>query len=160
MADRGAAVRPARPAWSRSRPRAELALAIVTAVLLVVDAVVHLRDAGFYAIPNDGLGEDTLFRLEGVVAIVVAVALLVRPHPITWALALLVAATAAAAVFLSTYVDLGPIGPIPDLYEPTWQVPGKVLSAVAEVLATVLAACGLWLSIRGRRRSRRRAMRT
>ena len=158
MADRGTAVRAARPAWTRSRPRGEFALAIVTAVLLVVDAVVHLRGASLYAVPGDGLGQDTLFRLEGVAAIAVAVALLVRPHPVTWALALLVGVTAAAAVFLSTYVDLGPIGPVPDLYEPTWHLPGKVLSAVAEVLAAVLAACGLWLSTRNRRRAGGRTM--
>jgi hypothetical protein len=40
-----------------------------------------------------------------------------------------VGASALAAVLLYRYVDLGPLGPLPDMYENTWQVPGKLLSS-------------------------------
>jgi hypothetical protein len=56
---------------------------------------------------------------------------------------LAVAASALAAVLLYRYVDLGVLGPLPDIYENTWQVPGKLLSAYAEGAAAVLAGLGL-----------------
>jgi hypothetical protein len=40
-------------------------------------------------------------------------------------------------------VDVGSLGPLPDMYENTWQVPGKLLSASAEGAAVVLAGLGL-----------------
>ena len=57
--------------------------------------------------------------------------------------ALGVAASALVAVLLYRYVDLGSLGPVPDMYENTWQVPGKLLSAYAEGAAVVLAGLGL-----------------
>ena len=69
--------------------------------------------------------------------------LLVRPTRWVWAAALLVAASAAAAVLVYTYVDPGTLGPLPDLYEPTWTLPGKSASAIAEVAGALLAAAGL-----------------
>jgi hypothetical protein len=57
--------------------------------------------------------------------------------------AVLVAASALGAVVLYRYVDLGALGPLPDMYEDTWQVPGKLLSAYAEGTAVVLAGLGL-----------------
>ena len=65
--------------------------------------------------------------------------------------ALLVAAGAAGAVLLYTYVDVGRLGPLPDMYEPTWSVPGKRLSAAAELAATLSASLGLGLALRARR---------
>jgi len=52
-------------------------------------------------------------------------------------------------VLLYRYVDVGTIGPLPNMYEPTWQVPGKPLSAYAEGGAAVLSALG---STHGRKR--------
>jgi len=54
-----------------------------------------------------------------------------------------VGASALAAVLLYRYVDLGALGPLPNMYENTWQVPGKLLSAYAEGAAIVLAGLGL-----------------
>jgi hypothetical protein len=54
-----------------------------------------------------------------------------------------VAASALAAVLLYRYVDVGSLGPLPDMYENTWQVPGKLLSAYAEAAAIGLASLGL-----------------
>jgi glucan phosphoethanolaminetransferase (alkaline phosphatase superfamily) len=101
------------------------------------------------------MSEGTLFRIQGVVAIVVAVAVLVWPRILTWVLSLLVAGSAVVAVVLYTYVNVGPLGPLPNLYENTWNVPGKVGSAVAETAAALVAIAGLVLAIRMRRRSAR-----
>jgi glucan phosphoethanolaminetransferase (alkaline phosphatase superfamily) len=114
---------------------------------------VHLHDASRYdSFKSSVMSEGTLFRTQGVVAIVVAVALLIWPRVITWVLALLVSGSAAVAVVLYTYVDVGPLGPLPNLYENTWSPPGKVLSAVAETLAALVAIAGLVLAVRMRRR--------
>jgi glucan phosphoethanolaminetransferase (alkaline phosphatase superfamily) len=129
-------------------------LAVVTAALLAVDAYVHLTNASQYdSFKSSVMSEGTLFRIQGVVAIVVAVAVLIWPRILTWVLALLVAGSAAVAVVLYTYVNVGPLGPLPNLYENTWNAPGKVLSALAEAAAAVIAIVGLVLAIRTRRRS-------
>ncbi len=128
---------------STDRPLARV-LAAATAALLGVDAYVHLTDASLYdAATTSGFTEGTLFRVEAIVAIVVGIVLLIQPRPLVWAVAAVVAAIAAGAVLLSTYVDAGALGPLPDLYEPTWALPGKPASALAETAAAVLALVGL-----------------
>jgi hypothetical protein len=57
--------------------------------------------------------------------------------------AVAVGASALAAVLLYRYVDVGSIGPLPQMYENTWQAPGKLLSAYAEGAAVALAGLGL-----------------
>jgi hypothetical protein len=47
------------------------------------------------------------------------------------------------------YVNVGAIGPIPNMYEPTWQTADKLLSAYAEAATVVVAAVAL---ARGRSR--------
>jgi hypothetical protein len=75
--------------------------------------------------------------------VVVGLLVLVRPRPSSWAAAVLVGASALAAVLLYRYVDVGAVGPLPDMYENTWQVPGKLLSAYAEAAIVLLAGLGL-----------------
>ncbi|MGH3860494.1 hypothetical protein [Actinokineospora sp.] len=58
------------------------------------------------------------------------------------ALALLVSAASLAAVVASVYVDLGAIGPFPNMYEPAWHS-DKTISAIAEAVSTVTAADAL-----------------
>ena len=131
-------------------------LGVATAVLLAVDAYVHFHDAGFYdAVTTSTLSEANLFRAQAAVAVVVGIALLIRPHPVVWAVAVLVTASAVGAVLLYTYVDVGSLGPLPDLYEPTWSVPGKRASAVAEGLGTLLAIIGFVVAVRTRPRAGR-----
>jgi hypothetical protein len=130
------------------------ALAVSTAALLAVDAYVDLRDAGLYdAIAIATLSQGTFFRAQAAAAGAVAVMLLLRPHPAVWVIAVLVAASAAAAVLLYTYVDVGSLGPLPNMYEPTWALPGKRASAFAEAAATVLALTGLALALATRPRA-------
>jgi ABC-type Fe3+-siderophore transport system permease subunit len=130
------------------------ALGVVTAVLLAIDAYVHLRDAGLYD-GGTGITEGALFRAEACVALVVALALLVRPLRVVWVIALLVAAGAAGAIYLFTYVDVGALGPLPNMYEPTWALPGKRLTAAAETAAMATAALGLAVTVRASRRTDR-----
>jgi hypothetical protein len=52
-----------------------------------------------------------------------------------WTIAVLVAASASASVYLYTSVDVGRFGPLPDMYDPTWALPGKRVSALAETVA-------------------------
>ena len=141
-----------RRAWHLSRVGPMLrTLAAATAALLVVDAYVHLRDAGFYdTLTTTTLSEGSLFRGEAIAAIVGAIVLLIWPRPVVWAGVAVVAASAAGAVLLYTYVDVGALGPLPDLYEPTWALPGKGASALAETAATALALAGLVIALRSR----------
>jgi glucan phosphoethanolaminetransferase (alkaline phosphatase superfamily) len=130
----------------------ERLLALITAVLLGVDAYVHLHDAAKYdGFKSSVMTEGTLFRIQAVVAIVVAVLLLIWPRIITWLLSLLVAGSAAVAVTLYTYVNVGQLGPLPNLYENTWNEPGKVASAIAEAAAALISIIGLVVATRRRR---------
>jgi hypothetical protein len=93
------------------------------------------------------LSQGTLFRVEGALAIAAGVILLVWPRRLSWAFALLVAASAFGAVELYRYVDVGSLGPLPNMYEPTWAASGKLASAWAEGAATAICAVGLLLSV-------------
>jgi hypothetical protein len=126
-------------------------LGVATAIALGIDAYVHARDASFYdAVRTSVISQGNLFRLEAAVAAVIAVALLIRPSRFWWAAALLVAASAFGAVMLYRYVDVGTLGPLPNMYEPTWALPGKLASAWAEGAGVLLAAAGLLTTYRVR----------
>jgi hypothetical protein len=127
-------------------------LAVATAVLLAIDAYVHFDDASLYDFgAGASITQGSLFRVEASVAVVVAVALLVWPHWPVWVIAILVAGSAAGAVYLYTYVNVGRLGPLPNMYEPIWSLPGKRASAVAETAATATAVAGLALALFVRR---------
>jgi hypothetical protein len=131
-----------RGAPGRSSPLS-WSLRVATAAALGVDAVVHAQNASAYDGVRATVSEGALFRVEAAVAVAVALLVLVWPHPVSWGAAFLVAASALAAVVVYRYVDVGALGPLPDMYENTWAVPGKVPSAVAEGAAVVLAGLGL-----------------
>jgi hypothetical protein len=118
-------------------------LRVATAAALGIDAVVHWQNASAYDAVTATVSQGQLFRAEAAVAVVVGLLVLIRPRRSSWLAALLVAAGALGAVLLYRYVDVGALGPLPDLYENTWQVPGKLLSASAEAAAVVLAGLGL-----------------
>lgn len=125
------------------RRLANIVLRLLVAATLVTDAVVHIRQAPGYQLANpEGIGQGNLFYLESAAAILVAVYVLIRGSRLAYFAALLVTASALAAVLLSVYVDLPAIGPIPAMYEPVWFFE-KVLSAVAEGIGAVLAIVGL-----------------
>jgi hypothetical protein len=125
-----------------------LVFSVVTAALLVVDAVVHLRLAADRDAIGGALSEGSLFRIEAAAALLAALIVLVLPRRrVAYAAALLVAASAFGAVVLYRYVNVGAIGPLPNMYEPIWYGE-KTLSAVAELVAVVSAAGGLTLAFR------------
>jgi hypothetical protein len=133
----------------------ERVLALGTATTLAVDAYVHFHDARFYdSVATSVLSQGMLFRVEAALAIALGLMLLLRPRRVYWAAALLVAASALGAVLLYRYVDVGALGPLPNMYEPTWALPGKLASAWAEAAGTALAALGLLVSILRHRRDR------
>jgi glucan phosphoethanolaminetransferase (alkaline phosphatase superfamily) len=119
------------------------ALRVGTAAALGIDAAVHLRNASGYDAVKATFTEGGLFRAEAGVAIAAGLLVLIWPRRIAWVAALLVSASALAAVLVYRYIDIGQLGPIPTMYENTWQVSGKLLSAYAEGAAVVLAGLGL-----------------
>jgi hypothetical protein len=123
-------------------------LRVATAAALGIDAVVHAQNASAYDAVTATISQGTLFRVEAGLAVAAGLLVLLWPRRASWVAALLVAASALGAVLVYRYVDVGSLGPLPDMYENTWQVPGKLLSASAEGAAVVLASLGLL--VRGR----------
>src|SRR6266487_4041882 len=141
--------------WRRAAPAAtttQRVLGAAAAAALAIDAYVHFSDAGYYtAVTTSVLSQATLFRVQAALAAALALALLARPSRLWWAAGVLVGASAFGAVLLYRYVDVGALGPIPNMYEPTWVSPGKLASAWAEGAAAILAATGLLVAVRARR---------
>ena len=132
--------------------RAGLILVVVAG--LAIDAFVHLDLASSYDIVKSSvLSQGDLFRAEAALAIVAALALVVRPRRWTAVIAFLVSAGGLAAVLLYQYVDVGAIGPLPNMYDPV-SFPEKTLSVWAEGIAAVAALVLLLLLRRTARRSR------
>jgi hypothetical protein len=128
------------------------ALRLVTVVGLAVDAYVHFDLASQFDVNGAGLTQGLLFRVEAIAAIVAALIVLIfgrrrwAPAP-----AFLIAASALGAIVLYRYVDVGQLGPLPDMYDPAWY-PEKVIAAIAEAIATITA--GLLLFVRAETRER------
>ncbi|WP_145909891.1 hypothetical protein [Kitasatospora viridis] len=138
-------------------------LRLVTAAALAVDAYVHADLAAGYDSINKGISQGTLFRIEaGAAALAAALLVVAGRRVVVWGYAFLVAAAGVGAVLLYRYVDVGVLGPLPNMYEPVW-FPEKTASAIAEAAAVVTALAGLLLSwhwhrvaSRSHRRGRRR----
>jgi hypothetical protein len=119
------------------RPRAALVLTVLAVAGLAYDAYVHLHLASNYDGIGDTVTQGGLFRFEAALAIAAAVVLLLSDHWLAWAFAGLVGLGGVAAVLLYRYVDVGAIGPIPNMYEPIW-FPLKTRSAWAEAAVAVI----------------------
>lgn len=141
-----------RTGWVRPHSALDAVLRLATAAALVIDAVIHLQLAANYQLAAPGgIGQGNLFRIESVVAIVVALYLLLRGGRLAYGVAFLVAASALGAVLLYRYVDVPALGPLPSMYEPVWFAK-KTATAWAEAAGTVTAVLGLALTVlRGRR---------
>ncbi|MGH3765741.1 MAG: hypothetical protein ACRDTX_11440 [Pseudonocardiaceae bacterium] len=110
----------------------------VAAAGLAYDAYAHFDLSRVFDANAAVVSQGMLFRGEALIAFIAAFVLLITRSRAVAAFAVLVAGSALAAVLLYSYVDVGPLGPLPDMYEPTWY-PEKTVSAVAEAVA-VLAA--------------------
>ena len=146
-ARRDPAGRQAKPAFVSLDTRA---VVLVTAAGLAVDAYMHLKVAADYDVIPGTISGGDLFRAESAAAIAVALLVLVRPGRLAYLLAFLVAASALGAVMLYTNVDVGTLGPLPDLYEPVWFTE-KTVSAIAEAVAAGAAAVGFVFEVLRRR---------
>lgn len=134
-----------------------LILRLLVVAGLAVDAYVHFHLAGDVG-SHGVLSEGRLFWIQGVVAALVAVLVLIRARRPSYVIAFLVAGSALGAVLLYRYVDVGSLGPLPNMYEPVWYGE-KVLTTIAEAVATVAAALGIWY-VSTRPRGGRRRLRT
>jgi hypothetical protein len=130
-----------------TRPVGAVLLRIIAAAGLAVDAGVHADLAPLYDGVRATISEGELFRIEAAFACLAALGVLLVLRRAAFVFSLLVALSALGALFLSRYVDLGGLGPIPSLYEPSWD-PQKTLAAAAEIAAAT-ASLGLlfWPSI-------------
>jgi hypothetical protein len=116
-------------------------LRLLTAAGLGVSAYVHIHVAAKYngVAGNSGLSQGLLFRIEGGVAILLALIVLASGSRFLHFLAFLVAASALGAVLLYSYTNVGRLGPLPDMHDPAW-FPQKALSTAAEAVATLASA--------------------
>ena len=127
-----------------------MALRVLTALALFIDAGVHFHLApGYQSASPGGIGQGNLFLLESAAAVLVGLYVLIRGSRASFALAFLVALSAFAAVMLYRYVDIPAFGPFPSMYDPVWFFE-KTLSAVAEGAGVLLAGAGLMRTSRKR----------
>jgi len=133
-------------------PRAvELALRVVAAAGLLVDAYVHFDLAAGYDRNAAVISQGVLFRVEGALAVVAALLVLFLRSRIAALVAFLVGAGGVVLVVIYRYVNIGVLGPLPNMYEPSWY-PEKTLSTVGEAL-TAVASLFLLLVYRRKRDS-------
>lgn len=116
--------------------RTDLVLRSLAAAALGVSAFVHLDKAHVYNYGSTITGTE-LFYAQGAVAALVAVWLLVRGGRAAWAAAAIVGAASFGAVMLYQFVNVGSLGPVPNMYDPVWYAE-KALSAIAEAVVVVL----------------------
>jgi hypothetical protein len=135
-----------------------LALRVLAAGALAVSAYRHVDLAEGYGLIGDQVTVGDLFLAQAAVAGVAALALLIRPVRLTWALAALVGFGSLAALVLTVYVAVPAFGPFPRIYEPAW-FPEKTASAVAAALAGAAATAGLLLAQRLAQRTQPRSNR-
>ncbi len=128
-----------------TRNPARLLLRLATAAALAVDAYIHLSLAPSQPPGGPGqLSQTSLFYAAGALAIAAALLVLATGARVAYAFAFLVAASALGAVLLYRYVDVGSLGPLPNMYEPAWYT-SKITTTLAETVAVLTAAAGALL---------------
>lgn len=119
-------------------------LRVLVAAGLAADAYIHWDFAADLPSGSNGnIGADMLFRTQAVVAIIAGLLVLFWARRWTYAVAFLVAASAVGALLLYYTVDVGSIGPMPELYEPVWYTE-KTISLVGEGIAALAALVGFF----------------
>jgi len=113
-------------------------LRLVVVAGLAVDVYVHLHLAAGYDANTAVISEGALFRVEAGVAAVAALVVLLTRAQIGVMVALLVAAGGVGAVLLYQNVDVGAVGPLPNMYEPLSYLE-KTYSLIAEAVAALAA---------------------
>lgn len=126
---------------------------LLAAAGLALDAYFHADLAGRYDAVTATLSQGLLFRVEAAVAALAALLVLAWRRPAGDAFAWVVATGGLALLLLYTYVHVGQLGPVPDMYDPDWYGAKKV-TALAQAVAAL--ATGFLLLTRGRKPGRHR----
>jgi hypothetical protein len=127
-----------------------LILRLIAAAGLAVDAYVHADLAAEHDPVGSQISQGDLFRVQAGLAALAALLVLVHGRRLAAAFALAISLSAFGAVLLYVYVDVGSLGPLPNMYEPFWY-PEKTLSAVAEGVAAAASAALLLAQMPPRR---------
>jgi len=124
---------------------AEVALRLLGAAALAISSYVHLHGAHHYTSLGNTITQADLFYAQGAIAAAVALWVLVTGHRLAWVAVALVGAASFAAVMVYRYVNVGAIGPLPNMYSPSWEPsPDKLMSAYAEAAALIVAVIALF----------------
>jgi hypothetical protein len=134
-------------------------LVAAAAAGLGIDAFTHLDLAHLYQANTTGtVNEGVLFQIEAVLAIVAGLWILMRPGVLSAGFTLLVAGGGAFVLVLYRYVNVGKIGPIPNMYDPGWFTEKK-WSLAGELIAVGASLVLLVLALVSHRASRRAGVR-
>ena len=133
-------------------------LRLLTAAALAIDAYIHADLASAYDPVGAHVSQGTLFRIEAGLSAFAALVIIVIAIRTTWAACAVILAGALGALLLYRYVDVGALGPLPNMYEPVW-FPEKTAAAFAEAAGTLTALAGLLIHTR-RSRARNQTKRT
>lgn len=128
-------------------------LRLLAAAGLGVDAYVHADLAARFDGNTASISQGTLFRVQAGAAALAALLLVAWGRRVAAGYGLLISASALGAVLLYRYVDVGKLGPLPDMYDPAWYTE-KSVSAVAEAVAVVCCLALLALVLRRRASAR------
>ena len=118
--------------------RIQKSLVAITVAGLAVDAYIHMSLAGQYAGIAATLSQGQLFRMEAGAALIAIILLLLKPGRATAAFAALVAGGGTLALLVYYFINVGPIGPLPNMYDPLWYWQ-KVVTLIAQIIATAAA---------------------
>ncbi|WP_316316603.1 hypothetical protein, partial [Clavibacter michiganensis] len=113
-------------------------------------AYLHAHLADRYDAIASSVGQGTLFRLEAALAALAALLVLLWRRLPGDLFAASVAVGGLALLLVYRYVDVGELGPIPDMYEPVWYGEKEVTS-VAQAVAALATLFLLLVRPRGGR---------
>ncbi|MFF1729775.1 hypothetical protein [Streptomyces sp. NPDC058247] len=133
---------PARRPW-------RAAARVLAAAGLAVNAYVHADLASRYDPVRATISQGSLFRIETALAALAAVLVVFWRRSLGDVFAWLTAAGGLAALLVYRYIDVGALGPLPDMYEPLWYAE-KGLVVISQLVTVV--AMTLLLVSRGRER--------
>jgi hypothetical protein len=125
----------------------------IAVVGLGIDAWTHFDLASLYRFNRTSVvNEAVLFRVEASLAIVAAVWLVLQPKLLAILFSVALTGGGAFLLVLYRYVDVGKIGPIPNMYEPIW-TGEKQLALAGELIALVASLVLLGMYVYDRRAS-------
>ncbi|MGC4948850.1 hypothetical protein ACLQ2N_21950 [Streptomyces sp. DT224] len=131
-------------------PFAWAATRVLAAAGLAVDAYLHAHLAARYDTITSGISQGTLFRLEAALAALAALLVLFWRRLPGDLFAAAVAIGGLALLLVYRYVNVGELGPIPDMYEPVWYGE-KQATAMAQAVAALAMLYLLLTRLRRRR---------